>query len=96
MLMSTADQIEEKLMAALAPGKLDIVDESLQHAGHVGARAEGETHFRLTIVSDAFANKTRVERQRLVYQILAEELAGGVHALALKTLAPDEVEAVDL
>tara|TARA_Y100000588_G_scaffold138430_1_gene152204 strand:+ start:659 stop:958 length:300 start_codon:yes stop_codon:yes gene_type:complete len=96
LLMSTADQIEEKLMAALAPGKLDIVDESLQHAGHVGARAEGETHFRLTIVSDAFANKTRVERQRLVYQILAEELAGGVHALALKTLAPDEVEAVDL
>ena len=96
MLMSTADQIEEKLMAALAPGKLDIVDESLQHAGHVGARAEGETHFRLTIVSDAFANKTRVERQRLVYQILAEELAGGVHALALKTLAPDEAEPVDL
>ena len=96
MLMSTADQIEEKLMAALAPSKLDIVDESLQHAGHVGARAEGETHFRLTIVADAFADKTRVERQRLVYQILAEELAGGVHALALKTLAPDEVEAVDL
>ena len=96
LFMSTADRIEAKLTAALAPSRLDIVDESAQHAGHVGARAEGETHFRLTVVSDAFASKTRVERQRLVYQILAEELAGGVHALALKTLAPDEAEAVDL
>ena len=96
MFMSTADRIEEKLTAALAPSRLDIVDESAQHAGHVGARAEGETHFRLTVVADAFASKTRVERQRLIYQILAEELAGGIHALALKTLASDEAEAVDL
>lgn len=96
LFMSTADRIKEKLMAALVPSRLDIVDESAQHTGHVGARAEGETHFRLTVVADAFVSKTRVERQRLVYQILAEELSGGVHALALTTLAPDEAEAVDL
>ncbi len=94
--MRTADRIHEKLTAALAPSRLDIVDESGQHVGHVGARAEGETHFRLTIVTEAFVSKTRVERQRLVYQILAAELAGGVHALALKTLAPDEAGAADL
>ena len=88
--MRTAEIIADKLNTALAPTKLDIVDESSQHAGHVGARPEGETHFRVRIVTAAFAGKTRVDRQRLVYQILSEELAGGVHALALATLSPEE------
>lgn len=91
--MRTAEIIADKLNTALAPIKLDIFDESAQHAGHVGARPEGETHFRLRIVATAFAGKTRVERQRLVYQTLAEELAGGVHALALATLSPEEDDA---
>jgi len=88
--MPTANIIADKLNAALAPVTLDIIDESSQHAGHVGARPEGETHFRLKIVSDTFTGKSRVERQRLVYQTLADELAGGVHALAMVTLTPTE------
>jgi BolA protein len=88
--MPTANTIADKLNAALTPATLDIIDESSQHAGHVGARPEGETHFRLKIVSDTFTGKSRVERQRLVYQTLADELAGGVHALAMVTLTPAE------
>ncbi|MDA0260664.1 MAG: BolA family transcriptional regulator [Proteobacteria bacterium] len=88
--MGTADIIAEKLGTALAPTKLEIIDESSQHAGHVGARPGGETHFRVKIVAATFSGKTRVDRQRLVYQTLAQELAGGVHALALTTLSPEE------
>ena len=83
-------RIRRKLESALAPEKLDIVDESHRHAGHAGARPEGETHFRVEIVSAAFDGKSRVERQRLVYNILAEELETRVHALALTTRTPGE------
>ncbi len=69
---------------------LAIVDESHRHAGHAGARPEGETHFAVTITSAAFAGLGRVARQRLVYDALKQELAASVHALSLTTLAPDE------
>jgi BolA protein len=88
--MSVAATIEEKLTRALLPVRLDVVDESHHHAGHAGAHPEGESHFSVTVVSDAFEGKSRVERQRLVYGALAEEMAGRVHALALKTLTPAE------
>ena len=88
--MSFADTIRTKLTERLAPIRLDIVDESYRHAGHEGARPEGETHFSVTIVSAAFVGHTRVARQRLVYQTLTEELATRVHALSLTTLAPNE------
>ena len=88
--MGTAERIADKLRTALAPDHLEIADESARHAGHAGARPEGETHFRVKVVAEAFAGKGRVERQRMVYRILAEELAGGVHALALSTLSPAE------
>jgi BolA family transcriptional regulator, general stress-responsive regulator len=88
--MSVAETMRQKLTDRLAPLRLDIVDESHRHAGHAGARPEGETHFAVTIVSAAFAGLGRVARQRLVYQILADELATRVHALALTTLAPGE------
>ena len=88
--MSVADTIRTKLTERLAPIRLDIVDESYRHAGHEGARPEGETHFSVTIVSAAFVGHTRVARQRLVYQTLTEELATCVHALSLTTLAPNE------
>jgi BolA protein len=88
--VSVADTIREKLTARFAPSRLDIVDESHRHAGHAGARPEGETHFAVTIVSAVFAGQSRMARQRLVYQTLAEELAGRVHALALTTLTPDK------
>ena len=85
-----AATLRRKLAAAFAPTRLEIVDDSHRHAGHAGARPEGETHFSVTIVSPAFAGLSRVERQRRVYAALAEEMAGRVHALALKTLTPDE------
>ncbi len=88
--MRVADIIREKLTTQFAPIRLEIEDESYRHAGHAGARPEGETHFAVTIVSAAFVGETRVSRQRLVCQTLAEELATRVHALSLTTLAPDE------
>jgi BolA family transcriptional regulator, general stress-responsive regulator len=88
--MSVADTIRRKLIERFAPARLDIVDESHRHAGHGGARPEGETHFAVTIVATAFVGQNRVTRQRLVYQTLADELATRVHALSLTTLSPDE------
>jgi BolA protein len=88
--MAVADTIRRKLSAALSPLRLDITDDSRRHAGHAGARAGGETHFTVEIVAAAFAGKSRVERQRMVYAALADELRVQVHALALATLTPDE------
>ena len=82
--------IRRKLSEALAPSRLDIVDDSERHAGHVGARPEGETHFIVEIASAQFAGLSRVARQRLVHTVLEEELQGRVHALALKTVTPEE------
>jgi BolA family transcriptional regulator, general stress-responsive regulator len=87
---SVASRLHSKLAAALAPSLLEIDDDSAKHAGHAGARPGGESHFSVRMVSAAFAGKSRVERQRLVYGILAEELAGPVHALALALKAPGE------
>ena len=88
--MSVADTIRGKLTERFSPIRLEISDESHRHAGHEGARPEGETHFSVTIVAAAFIGLSRVARQRLVYQTLAEELATRIHALSLITLAPDE------
>jgi BolA family transcriptional regulator, general stress-responsive regulator len=88
--MSVADTIRTKLTERLTPVRLEIADESHRHLGHEGARPGGETHFSVTIVSAAFVGQTRVSRQRLVYQVLAEELATRVHALSLTTLTPNE------
>ena len=88
--MGVADTIRAKLTERLTPIRLEVVDESFRHAGHDGARPEGETHFSITIVSTAFVGQSRVARQRLVYQTLAKELATRVHALSLKALAPDQ------
>lgn len=84
--------IRSKLTEAFEPSRLEIVDESHLHEGHVGARPEGQTHFRVEIVSAAFDGLSQVARQRQVYSALADELAGPVHALALKTMAPAEDE----
>ncbi|MGH6986991.1 MAG: BolA family protein [Caulobacteraceae bacterium] len=89
-MASLAGRMEEKLRQALAPERLEIIDDSSRHAGHAGAREGSESHFDIRIVSAAFAGKSRIERQRLVHRLLAEEIAGGVHALALTTLAPGE------
>lgn len=88
--MSVTATIETKLKNALAPERLAVIDESHRHAGHAGHHHDGESHFRIEIVSVAFAGKSRLERHRLVNSLLAEELAGRVHALSLTTLAPGE------
>ena len=82
--------IDNKLRMRFAPQRLSIEDESSRHRGHAGYREGGESHFRVEIVSTAFAGKTRLARQRLVYETLKDELAAGLHALALTTLTPEE------
>ena len=67
-----------------------ITDDSHRHAGHAGHNHEGESHFNIVVVADAFAGKSRVDRHRMVNALLADELAGRVHALALTTLTPAE------
>ena len=88
--MRMQERIRTRLAAALAPTHIEVIDESAQHAGHAGARAGGETHYRIDVVSPAFAGKSRVQRHRLVYEALAAEIADGVHALALAARAPGE------
>lgn len=89
-MAAVADRIREKLTSGLAPLSLEITDDSHKHAGHAGARPGGESHFTVEVVSGAFEGLGRVERQRLVYRLLEEEMAGPVHALALRTIAPSE------
>ena len=88
--MSVRLTIEEKLRKTFNPIKLNIIDESHLHAGHVGATPAGETHFRIEILAEAFANLSRVERQRIVYKALEEELKGPVHALSLSISSPGQ------
>ncbi|MYZ50079.1 BolA family protein [Propylenella binzhouense] len=88
--MTMKSKIETKLVQALAPEMLTVVDESHLHAGHAGHRPGGESHFRIRIVADAFEGKSRLERHRAINAILAEELSGGVHALAIQAYAPGE------
>ncbi|MBL8667775.1 MAG: BolA family transcriptional regulator [Rhodospirillales bacterium] len=89
-MTTVADRIRRKLTSALAPRRLVVLDESHRHAGHAGSRPEGETHFRVEITSAAFSGLSRVARQRLVYDVLAEELRDPVHALSLATTTPEE------
>lgn len=85
-----ANQIEKKLVAAFAPDHLEVVDESYLHAGHAGARPEGETHFRVIIIAAGFEGLSRLERQRRVMDVLSDELNGLVHALAIRARTPAE------
>jgi len=86
--MSVTETIRAKLSRRFTPERLEILDESHRHRGHAGAREGGESHFQVHIVAAEFAGLTRLQRQRLVYETLAEELAGPVHALAVKADAP--------
>ena len=84
------DAIHDKLTSAFTPTRLEIEDDSARHHGHAGARPGGESHFNLIIEAAAFEGVGRVARQRMVYQALAVELAGPLHALSVKALAPGE------
>lgn len=88
--MSVSKTIHSKISDRLPSSIVEVVDESHLHAGHAGAREGGQSHFRLRVVSDQFEGLSRVARQRMINDILREELAGPIHALAMKTLTPDE------
>lgn len=88
--MTVAEIIREKLQKAFTPSRLVVADESEKHHGHAGHRPGVETHFNVVIVSDAFEGATRVARHRMVTAVLVEEIGNPVHALALRTLTPEE------
>lgn len=85
-----AETIRRKLHAAFSPERLEVIDQSHKHAGHAGAREGGESHFDVIITAAAFNGRSRVMRQRDVYSVLKDELAGPVHALSVKADAPGE------
>ena len=90
--MSVAGEIRRRL-ATLAPLKLDLEDESAKHAGHAGAAPGGNTHWKLTIVSDAFTGTNTVARHRMIYQALGELMQDPIHALSITARAPGETDA---
>ena len=91
LMSKTYQIIEQKLIDTYSPEVLEIVDESHLHEGHSGAAPGGETHFRVHMVAAAFEGMGRLDRQRAVLGLLADELAGPVHALALKLKTPGEM-----
>jgi BolA family transcriptional regulator, general stress-responsive regulator len=90
MMGAVADSLTRKLSTAFSPTRLEVDDDSARHSGHAGARQGGESHFNVTIEAAAFAGVSRVQRQRMIYAAVAEELAGPVHALSVKATAPGE------
>lgn len=96
MTAATSRHVEDRIevlfrerLAGLAPIRLELIDDSALHAGHAGAR-EGGGHFRLLIVSEAFAGKTTVKRHRMVFDALGELMRSRIHALSIQSLTPDE------
>lgn len=92
--MSVKDSMRAKIEAALSPASVDVIDDSHKHAGHIlhpgGVEPHGETHFTVKVVAAAFSGKSRIERHRMINAILADDLAAGVHALAIQARAPGE------
>lgn len=87
--MSVRDTIVEKLSVNFAPDHLEVIDESAKHQGHAGFRPGGETHFRVRIASRTLVGKSRVAQHRAIMDTLADDLANGVHALAIEIVAAD-------
>jgi len=85
-----AAEMVRRLNSALSPTQIELIDDSEQHRGHGGYNPEGESHFTLRIESAAFAGKTRVERQRMIYAALGDLMRERVHALSIKASAPAE------
>ncbi len=90
VMTQRADRIRDSLAAAFAPAEVTVTDDSHRHAGHAGARPEGETHYSVRVVSPAFAGMNRVARSRAAHAALGAEFATGLHALALELKAPGE------
>jgi BolA protein len=89
-MQTRLDRLRATLTAAFNPAELDIVDESDRHAGHAGASEAGETHYSVSMVSEAFAGQNRLTRSRAVYKVLDQEFSHGLHALSLTLRSPTE------
>ncbi len=85
--MPVKDEITERLVAAFTPRELEVIDESEQHRGHSGYQEGGESHFRVRIVADGFADMSRLARHRAVHEAIGKDLVGRIHALALEISA---------
>ncbi len=90
--MSVQERITSILTKALTPIYLKVTDFSEKHRGHAGYGENGESHFDVVIVSDVFSGKSRVDRQKLIYGLLEEEMKLQIHALTLKTLTAAEAD----
>ncbi len=88
--MKRSEKIRLILDQALNPLELEVIDESDLHAGHSGAREGGETHYRVELVSAEFVDRSRVERERMIHSLLADEFADGLHALSIRARTPAE------
>jgi len=92
--VSVKETMSRKLLSALSPLSMDVIDDSAKHAGHMlhpgGVEPRGETHFTVKITAAAFAGQSRLQRHRMINQLLTEELQNGVHALAIEAKAPGE------
>ncbi len=88
--MSTLQRIRDTLAQALSPERLDVVDESASHVGHIGAVPGKTTHVRVVVVAESFRGHSRIERHRIVNRLLAAEMEAGLHALAIEAKAPGE------
>ena len=85
-----ATEMLERLNSALSPTRIQLIDDSEKHRGHGGYNPAGESHFSLDIESEAFAGKSRVERQRMIYRALGELMHERVHALSIRANAPGD------
>lgn len=93
--MRVANVMRQRLVRQLAPAGLELIDDSARHVGHAGARPEGESHFRVTIVAEVFAGVNRIERQRMVYAALGDLMQTDIHALSITALTPAEAQHQD-
>jgi BolA family transcriptional regulator, general stress-responsive regulator len=86
--MNVRETIVRKLESAFHPSAVEVIDESHLHQGHAGHRPGGESHFRIRIIAEAFRGMSRLETHRRVYDVLRNEIEGGLHALAIEARAP--------
>lgn len=85
-----AQEITARLTRDLAPSRLEVINDSARHRGHMGDDGSGESHFTVVVESPAFAGKSRVDRQRMVNRALGDLMRDRVHAMAIRATAPGE------
>lgn len=88
MTSERVSRIRAAIEKALAPSRLEILDDSARHAGHAGAREGG--HFKVSLTSEAFRGKTAIQRHRLVFAAVAGLMPGDIHALNIDARTPEE------